>query len=108
MDVDSITLDRDKIKELLITAETQPDPEASQANQSNQASQVSQPKGKSQQPAPKKKKEEKVTLKSVLCKMVPYASFPYADHILRGMQADPNGKIEPKDEALIDTLIEAA
>ena len=30
-----------------------------------------------------RKKEEKQTLKSVLTKMVPYASFPYADHILR-------------------------
>ena len=56
----------------------------------------------------KKKKDEKVTLKSVLCKMVPYASFPYADHILRTLSVDPNLKAEAKSEHQIDTLIDAA
>ena len=51
---------------------------------------------------------EKVSLKSVLTKIVPYASFPYADHALRllGIE-DPNAKAEPTD-AHIDLLIEAA
>lgn len=34
--------------------------------------------------------------------MVPYASFPYADHILRNMDLNPNNSAVVKD---IDTLI---
>ena len=51
---------------------------------------------------------EKATLKSVLTKIVPYASFPYADHALRlvGIE-DTNAKAESTDE-IIDKLIEAA
>jgi len=75
MTVDSITLERDRIREMIVPVQ-----EAEEAGK------------------PKKKKDEKVTMKSVLCKMVPYASFPYADHILRTIHADPNAKIEPKDE----------
>ena len=47
-------------------------------------------------------------MKSVLCKMVPYASFPYADHVLRLLSVDPNKKAEASDEAAIDLLIAAA
>ena len=49
-----------------------------------------------------------MTLKSVLTKIVPYASFPYADHALRlvGVQ-DTNARAETTDEH-IDNLIEAA
>jgi hypothetical protein len=47
-------------------------------------------------------------LKSVLTKIVPYASFPYADHALRQVGVDePNTKAETSD-AHIDKLIEAA
>lgn len=47
-------------------------------------------------------------MKSVLTKMVPYASFPYADHALRRVGVeDPNEKAEASD-AHIDLLIEAA
>ena len=47
-------------------------------------------------------------MKSVLTKIVPYASFPYADHALRlvGIE-DTNAKAESTDE-IIDKLIEAA
>ena len=31
----------------------------------------------------KKNKEQVLTLKTVLTKMVPYASLPYAEHVLR-------------------------
>jgi len=30
--------------------------------------------------------------------MVPYASFPYADHVLRLLEAEPNTKAEPSDD----------
>ena len=47
-------------------------------------------------------------MKSVLTKIVPYASFPYADHALRQVGVDePNTKAETSD-AHIDKLIEAA
>jgi len=40
------------------------------------------------------KKEDKITLKTILCKMMPYASFPYADHVLKLMNKEPNTKID--------------
>ena len=40
--------------------------------------------------------------------MVPYASFPYADHVLRQLSVDPNTKAEVGNESQIDILIEAA
>ena len=81
MNVDSITLDREKIKSFIIpVVEEVP---------------VAEPAKKCQ---PAKKKEEKVTLKQILCKMVPYASFPYADHALRQLLIDPNKKAEADDE----------
>ena len=80
MNIDSITLDRAKIKEFI-----KPEAEHEEAV-----------KG---QPSAKKKKDEKVTMKTVLCKMVPYASFPYADHILRTISADPNAKIDETNES---------
>jgi hypothetical protein len=51
-----------------------------------------------EQKTKKSKKEEKLTLKSVLTKMVPYASFPYADHVIRLLEADPNLKADPRSE----------
>lgn len=30
--------------------------------------------------------------------MVPYASFPYADHALRLLNVDPNTKADPQNE----------
>ena len=45
-------------------------------------------------------------MKSVLCKMVPYASFPYADHILRQMGAAPNSPAVAAEHT--QTLIDAA
>lgn len=76
--VDSITLDRDKIKEFIVPAvEEEATEKAAGKNQ-----------------VAKKKKEDKITMKSVLCKMVPYASFPYAEHILRTIQVDPNTKLD--------------
>lgn len=49
-----------------------------------------------------------MTLKTVLCKMMPYASFPYADHVLRLMNKEPNTKVDPTSEEQITVLIEAA
>ena len=49
-----------------------------------------------------------MTLKTVLTKMVPYASFPYADHALRLLNADPNMKADPTSDSQISILIEAA
>ena len=49
-----------------------------------------------------------MTLKSILTKIVPYASFPYADHALRETGVDdPNTKAEPTEEH-VDALIAAA
>ena len=49
-----------------------------------------------------------MTLKSVLTKIVPYSSFPYADHALRQIGVeDPNTKAEATDEH-IDLLVRAA
>lgn len=30
--------------------------------------------------------------------MVPYASFPYADHVLRLLSVDPNAKVEASND----------
>jgi hypothetical protein len=40
--------------------------------------------------------------------MVPYASFPYAEHALRLCQADPNLKADPTSESQVASLIDAA
>ena len=49
---------------------------------------------------------EKLSLKSILTKMVPYINFPYAEHLLRSVGAvDPNARSTERD---IDTLIKAA
>ena len=61
--------------------------------------------GKKQNQQPKKK-EEKMTLKFALTKIVPYASIPYADHVLRELNADPNTKASSDEH--IDLLIQAA
>jgi hypothetical protein len=57
------------------------------------------PEPETEQKSKKSKKEEKLTLKSVLTKMVPYASFPYADHVIRLLDADPNAKADPRSES---------
>ena len=57
------------------------------------------PESETEQKSKKSKKEEKLTLKSVLTKMVPYASFPYADHVIRLLDADPNAKADPRSES---------
>lgn len=88
MTVDSITLDPLLIKPMMVEVETATEP--------------TQPQSK------KNKKEDKLTLKTVLTKMVPYASFPYADHALRLCQANPNLKADPKSDSQVATLIEAA
>ena len=38
--------------------------------------------------------------------MVPYASIPYADHVLRELEVDPNAKASSDEH--IDLLIKAA
>lgn len=49
-----------------------------------------------------------MTLKSALTKIVPYASFPYADHALRQVGVEnPNLPAEATD-AHVDLLIAAA
>ncbi len=73
--VDSITLDPVAIKPLMVEAEKSAENEQKQSK--------------------KLKKDEKLTLKSVLTKMVPYASFPYAEHALRLLNVDPNTKADP-------------
>lgn len=40
--------------------------------------------------------------------MVPYASFPYAEHALRLADGDPNAKADPSSDAQIQLLINAA
>ncbi len=40
----------------------------------------------------KDNKKNMVNLKSILTKMVPYINFPYAEHILKQLNQDPNGK----------------
>lgn len=40
--------------------------------------------------------------------MVPYASFPYAEHALRLADGDPNLKADPTSDAQIQLLISAA
>lgn len=41
-------------------------------------------------------------MKNILSKMVPYINFPYAEHVLKQVGADPNAKATEKD---IDILI---
>jgi len=70
-------------------------------------------KGAAAQPAANKKQEklkkadlEKLSLKAILSKMVPYINFPYAEHTLRKIGvSDPNARATDRD---IDTLIKAA
>lgn len=40
--------------------------------------------------------------------MVPYASFPYAEHAIRLVGGDPQAKADPAQMGQIQTLIEAA
>ena len=76
--VDSITVEPETVR--LLMEQPMPEPETEQKSK-------------------KSKKEEKLTLKSVLTKMVPYASFPYADHVIRLLDADPNAKADPRSES---------
>lgn len=55
--------------------------------------------------AAKEKAKAQANVKSILTKMVPYSSFPYADHVLRELDVDPNA-VCTFDH--IDKLIEAA
>lgn len=106
--MDSITTDKEKIKEFITPPEneSEPPPDVAESQQASKGGKKGG--GKNQQPTPKQKKVEKTTLKSVLTKIVPYASFPYADHALRELGVeDPNAKAEPTDEH-IDLLIAAA
>jgi predicted ribosome quality control (RQC) complex YloA/Tae2 family protein len=80
MTVDTITLDPELIKPMMVETEKV-------ADASNE------PKSK------KNKKDDKITLKSVLIKMVPYASFPYAEHALRLTNADPGLKADPTSDS---------
>jgi hypothetical protein len=40
--------------------------------------------------------------------MVPYASFPYADHVLRLLDTDPGTKIDPSSDVQFAVLVKAA
>lgn len=40
--------------------------------------------------------------------MVPYASFPYADHVIRLLDADPNTKADSCSDTQVKVLIDAA
>jgi dihydroxyacetone kinase len=54
----------------------------------------------------KKADLEKLSLKAILSKMVPYINFPYAEHTLRSIGvSDPNARSTERD---IETLIKAA
>lgn len=103
-------LERDQIK-LLIQPQADGDEATSQAQQEGEAEKQGNSKGgkkKEGAQQEKQKKAEKITLKSVLTKIVPYASFPYADHALRKTGVtDPNAKAEPTDQH-VDMLIAAA
>ena len=110
--LDSITTDPEKIKQFIVPAETETEPAAEEpATSAGQQTKGGGKKGGKQgnsQPTPKQKKVEKITLKSVLTKMVPYASFPYADHALRMLGVeDPNKQAEPSD-AHVNLLVKAA
>jgi len=49
-----------------------------------------------------------LTLKTVLTKMVPYASLPYAEHVLRLGNAEPQAKADPTSDSQVQSLIQAA
>jgi len=55
--------------------------------------------------ATKEKAKAQANVKSILTKMVPYSSFPYADHVLRQLDVDPNATCTVDH---IPKLIEAA
>ena len=55
--------------------------------------------------AAKEKAKALANVKTILTKMVPYSSFPYADHVLRLLEIDPNATCTLDH---IDKLIEAA
>ena len=76
--VDSITIEPEKVRQLLEPPIAEPETESK---------------------SKKYKKEEQLTLKSVLTKMVPYASFPYADHVIRLLDADPNTKADSRSDS---------
>ena len=74
--LDTITIEPDQIKSLI----------HGELSKQEEAALTAQGK--------KPKKGDQLTLKSVLAKMVPYASFPYAEHALRLIDGvDPNTKI---------------
>jgi hypothetical protein len=80
MTVDTITLDPELIKPMMVEAEKVAD-------------------AANEQKSKKNKKDEKITLKTVLIKMVPYASFPYAEHALRLSNVDPGLKADPTSDS---------
>ena len=105
--LDSIITDKEEIGKILNPAEKEEVVEVIQ--EEKKVEQKSGNKkgggGKKQNQQPKKK-EEKMTLKFALTKIVPYASIPYADHVLRELKVDPNTKASSDQH--IDLLIQAA
>ena len=49
-----------------------------------------------------------MTLKSALTKIVPYASFPYADHALREIGVENPGVVAECDAETVGVLVKAA
>lgn len=101
--IDSIITDREEIKTILnppVSKEIKEEQPAKEEKGGNKKG------GKKQAQPQANKKDEKLTLKFALTKLVPYASIPYADHCLREIEVDPNTKANPDEH--IDILIKAA
>ena len=108
--LDSIVTDRSEIKKILTPVEEAPKEEEKNGEDKDKKGAKNQKGAKKgpTAPTPKQKKIEKTTLKSALTKIVPYASFPYADHALRELGVE-NPAIEAKPtEENIDILVKAA
>jgi predicted ribosome quality control (RQC) complex YloA/Tae2 family protein len=114
MTVENITIDPEKIK-LLIEPEEQKVEEVvekvdDKKKKERNKTAVMTKDGKPMPPpakkgASKEKAKAQANVKSILTKMVPYSSFPYADHVLRELDVDPNA-VCTFDH--IEKLIEAA
>lgn len=108
MTIDSINVDPEQIKKFIAGDEEKP-LEIVEDNEPKEESNKGGKKGGKQQNNKKDKKQDKkatiVNLKSVLTKMVPYINFPYAEHVLKNLGMDPNGKATEEESTM---LIKAA
>ena len=93
MTIDTVFIQSDQIKAFIEGENQEVKEENPNDNQvlNNETKEVKKKQGKDKKEGKQQKKQKKeVNLKSILAKMVPYINFPYAEHVLKSIGADPN------------------